>query len=187
MRRGNLIFLWGLLASFSGYFVLNFLVKSVSDRIALISFVFGAGGTLYSFLEQRKSENYKSIKDTKDLILSELEDLKKYTISEVKEIKYTSEKNDTRHDNTLLLLNQQVDGLKIRFNHHIQESGHLYTTEELLKVKEQIEYLKAIINVQAKYADVHLRVLKLEKMLRATKKYREIDGEKLSKEIEATP
>lgn len=187
MKRGNLILLWGLVASISGYFVLNFIVKNVSDRIALISFIFGAGGTLYSFLESRKSESYRSLKETKDSILLELEDLKKYTISEVKEIKYASEKNDTKHDNSILLLNQQVDILKIRFDHHIQEAGHLYTTEELLKIKEQIEYIRAIVNVQAKYADVHLRLLKLEKILHSTKEYKEMDSKKLGKEIQDTP
>ena len=183
MKRGNLIFLWGLIASISGYFALNLVVKSVGDRISLISFIFSLGGALYGFIEQKKAENFRSIKEAKEGILLELEDLKQYTLSEIKEIKYDSEKNDTRHDTSLLLLNQSLDSLKIRFDHHIQEAGHTYTNEELLKVKEQIEYIKAIVNVQAKYADVHLRVLKLEKMLRSSREFREIDSEKLSEEI----
>jgi hypothetical protein len=187
LRRGNLILLWGLVASISGYFVLNFLIKSVSDRIAIISFVFSLAGAIYGLLEQRKTDSFKTLKETKDGILLELDDLKKYTLNEVKEIKYESEKNDTRHDNTITLLTQQLDALKIRFEHHIEEAGHLYTTKELLKLKEQIEYIKAIVNVQTKYADVHLRVLKLEKMLRVTKDYRKVDSDKLIKEIENTP
>lgn len=183
LRRGNLILLWGLIASVSGYFVLNFYIKSISDRIALISFVFSLGAAVYGVLEQRKTENFKSLKETKDAILLELDDLKKYTLSEVKEIKYESEKNDTRHDNSIILLTQQIDALKIRFEHHIEEASHLYTTTELLKLKEQIEYIKAIVNVQTKYTDVHLRLLKLEKMLKITKDYNKVDLD-LSKEIQ---
>jgi len=187
LRRGNLILLWGLVASISGYFVLNFLIKSVSDRIALISFIFSLGATIYGLIEQRKTDNFKTLKETKDSILLEVDDLKQYTLNQVKEIKHESEKNDTRHDNAIILLTQQINALKIRFEHHIEEAGHLYTTKELLKLKEQIEYIKAIVNVQTKYADVHLKLLKLEKMLRVTKDYRKVDSEKLSKEIHDTP
>jgi hypothetical protein len=186
LRRSNIILLWGLIASVSGYFVLNFYIKSISDRIALISFVFSLGAAINGVLEQRKIDNFKTLKETKDAILLEVDDLKKYTLNQVKEIKYESEKNDARHDNTIILLTQQIDAIKIRFEHHIEEASHLYTTKELLKLKEQIGYIKAIVNEQTKYTDVHLRLLKLEKMFKITKDYSKVDSEQLSKEIQDT-
>ena len=186
IRRSNLIFIWGLIASFSGYFVLNFLVKSVSDKIAIISFIFSLGGALYGLIEQRKTENYKSIKETKDSIILELEDLKQYTLNEIKEIKYNSEKNDIRHDNYITLLTQQLEAIKIGFEHHIEEVGHLYTTKELLQLKEEIARINAVVNVQTKYTNIHLRVLNLENII-DSKGYKNTDSEKSSKEVKIIP
>lgn len=184
MKKGNILFLCLIVGSISGYFVLGLAVNSLSDKIAIVSFIATILTFVYQYTEQKVSDNAKEHKETKEYIVSEITDLKNYILNLIKDIKHSSESKDTKHDKDIELLTTKLEGLAISIKYHIEEQGHPYLLNEIFIIKKSLEELKALLNVQGKYSEVHLRLLTLEKMVKSSTTFKQIDGKSLQDEID---
>lgn len=185
MKRGNILFLCLIVGSISGYFVLSLVIKSLSDKIALISFAVTVLTVVYQYAELKMTDTKQALKETKEYLISELNDLKNYTVSLIKDIKHNSETKDNAHDKDIELVVQKVESLAISLRYHTEEQGHPYLLNEIFIIKKSLEELKAMLNIQGKYSEVHFRLLTLEKMVRATAAFKQIDGKSLQDEIDS--
>lgn len=185
MKKGNILFLCLIVGSISGYFVLSLLVNSVSDKVAIISFVATVLTFIYQYTEQKTLDNNKEHKETKEYIITELNDLKNYILSLIKDVKHTSEANDNAHDKDIELVIQKVDTLAVSLKYHTEEQGHPYLLNEIFIIKKSLEELKAMFNIQSKYSEIHLRLLTIEKMVKSSPTFRQIDSKSLRNEIDS--
>lgn len=177
MKKSNILFLCLIIGSISGYFVLSLLVNSVSDKIAIVSFVATILTFVYQYTEQKTLDNNREHKETKEYIISELNDLKNYILSLIKDLKHTSEANDKAHDKDIELVIQKVDTLAVSLKYHTEEQGHPYLLNEIFIIKKSLEELKAMINIHTKYSEVHLRLLALEKLIKSSPLFKQIEEE----------
>ena len=60
----------------------------------------------------------------------------------------------------------------------------LQLSKDLQVITKSLEELKALLNVQGKYSEVHLRLLTLEKMVKSSTTFKQIDGKSLQDEID---
>jgi hypothetical protein len=185
MKKGNILFLCLIVGSISGYFVLGLVVNSLSDKIALVSFMATILTFMYQYTEQKVSDNAKEHKETKEYIISEIADLKNYILNLIKDIKYSSESKDAKHDKDIELMTSKLEGLAISIKYHIEEQGHPYLLNEIFIIKKSLEELKALLNVQGKYSEVHLRLLTLENLIKSTTAFKQIDNKSLQDEIDS--
>ena len=179
MKKSNILFLCLLIGSVSGYFVLSLLVNSVSDKIAIISFVATILTFIYQYTEQKTLDNNKEHKETKEYIIAELNDLKNYILGLIKDVKHTSEANDNAHDKDIELVIQKVETLAVSLRYHTEEQGHPYLLNEIFIIKKSLEELKAMLSVQSKYSEIHLRLLALENLIKSSAIFKQVEEQNL--------
>ena len=165
MKKTSFFFIF-IIGIISGYYVLNIFVDNTQDKIAIVSLLSTIIFSVRGNYKEKLNEQNNTLKDIREYVLDEINDLKTYLSTEIKDIKYVSDKVDTQHSNALEILTQKIESLSITFNHHINSSGHTYTTEELFKLKKALDQITAILNVQTKYAEVHSRLIKLEQQIK---------------------
>ena len=68
MKKGNILFLCLIVGSISGYFVLGLAVNSLSDKIAIVSFIATILTFVYQYTEQKVSITLKNIKKLRSIL-----------------------------------------------------------------------------------------------------------------------